>query len=165
MCIRDRDHDLHLLPEQCQTKTTDRRKERICLCRLRIHLRRRCLAGWLYLSALQTWSGGFWADIVRRRSRRNSAPFLCLNILILFHNQMIVAIVIQSEIIADSFIYRCECIVVFFIFWRKRNHIWDKNIVVPLILEFSHKSALRDERRVIFAKEAVAKFYIFSGLL
>ena len=83
----------------------------------------------------------------------------------LFHNQMIVAIVIQSEIIADSFIYRCECIVVFFIFWRKRNHIWDKNIVVPLILEFSHKSALRDERRVIFAKEAVAKFYIFSGLL
>ena len=102
---------------------------------------------------------------MRRRSRRNSAPFLCLNILILFHNQMIVAIVIESEIIADSFIYRCECIVVFFIFWRKRNHIWDKNIVVPLILEFSHKSALRDERRVIFAKEAVAKFYIFSGLL
>ena len=78
---------------------------------------------------------------------------------------MIVAIVIQSEIISDYFIYRCECIVVFFIFWRKRNHIWDKNIVVPLILEFSHKSALRDERRVIFAKEAVAKFYIFSGLL
>ena len=117
---------------QKNVKPNHRQKERrICLCRLRIHLRRRCLAGWLYLSALQTWSGGFWADIVRRRSRRNSAPFLCLNILILFHNQMIVAIVIQSEIIADSFIYRCECIVVFFIFWRKRNHIWDKNIVVP----------------------------------
>lgn len=54
---------------------------------------------------------------------------------------------------------------VLFIFWRKRDHIWDKNIVVPLILEFSHKSALRDKRRMIFVKEAVAKFYIFSGLL
>lgn len=109
-----------------------------------------------------------WRILSRYREKEESkkfGTFLCLNILILFHNQMIVAIVIQSEIIADSFIYRCECIVVFFIFWRKRNHIWDKNIVVPLILEFSHKSALRDERRVIFAKEAVAKFYIFSGLL
>lgn len=54
---------------------------------------------------------------------------------------------------------------VFFIFRGQLHHIWNKNIVVPLILEFSHKSALRDERRVIFAKEAVAKFYIFSGLL
>ena len=104
-----------------------------------------------------------WRILSRYREKEESKKFGSL--FMLFHNQMIVAIVIQSEIIADSFIYRCECIVVFFIFWRKRNHIWDKNIVVPLILEFSHKSALRDERRVIFAKEAVAKFYIFSGLL